>query len=361
MNFDERIKGFSERTKAIMDNIFTEEATKTSLIMPFFQILGYDVFSPQEFTPEYIADVGIKKGEKVDYAILSSEGDPVILIEAKAVTEKLTKHDSQLFRYFGTSKAKFAILTNGIIYRFYTDLEETNKMDETPFLEVNMLDIKEPQLTELKKFHKENFNVDKIMNTASELKYMNLIRNVLREIFVEPSDDFIRFILSCGVYDGVKTQNVLDRYTPIVKRSISSYINELVNEKIQSALTKDEPQSSIVEVVDEAENTEEVTDDSSPIITTEEELEAFYIVKAILRSTIEAQRISYKDTLSYFSVIIDRKVTRWVCRIYLKDNVKYILIPSEDRTAARYDLKNIDDIYNLAPQLILRTTQFLSE
>ena len=190
---------------------------------------------------------------------------------------------------------------------------------------------------------------------------MSLVRNVLREIFVEPSDDFIRFILSCGVYDGVKTQNVLDRYTPIVKRSISSYINELVNEKIQSALIKDEPQSSIVEVVDEAENTEEVTDDSSPIITTEEELEAFYIVKAILRSTIEAQRISYKDTLSYFSVIIDRKVTRWVCRIYLKDNVKYILIPSEDRTAARYDLKNIDDIYNLAPQLILRTTQFLLE
>ena len=169
MDFIDEIKQFSKRVDGLKDNLTTEEATKTSLIMPFFALLGYDVFNPDEFVPEYTADVGIKKGEKVDYAILNN-GEPVILIEAKWVKEELQKHDSQLFRYFGTSKAKFAILTNGITYRFYTDLEETNKMDEKPFLEINMLDIKEAQVAELKKFKKSAFSIDEIFNTASQLK-----------------------------------------------------------------------------------------------------------------------------------------------------------------------------------------------
>lgn len=125
MSFEEKVKSFSSRIKSLKDTIQTEEATKTSLVMPFFQALGYDVFNPQEFTPEFVADVGIKKGEKVDYAI-KIDDEPMILIECKSVNENLEKHDSQLFRYFGTSTAKFAILTNGIIYRFYTDIEETN-------------------------------------------------------------------------------------------------------------------------------------------------------------------------------------------------------------------------------------------
>lgn len=359
MNFEDQIKNFVERSKMIKDNILTEEATKTSLIMPFFQILGYDVFNPSEFTPEYVADVGIKKGEKVDYAILSSDGEPVILIEAKSVTEQLTKHDSQLFRYFGTSKAKFAILTNGLIYRFYTDLEEKNKMDENPFLEVNMLDLKDIQLPELKKFHKENFSIENIMDTASELKYMGLIRSVLREIFTSPSDDFIRFILGCGVYEGVKTQNVLERYAPIVKKSITTYINELVNDRIQSALNKEEVKGSVVEVeIDTEEEIEEVPSGNT-VITTEEELESFYIVKAILRNIIDSHRISYKDTQTYFSVNLDGKVTRWICRLYLKENTKYIVIPNLEKNAMRYDLDSVDDIYSLSSHLIGRVQQFI--
>lgn len=205
MNFEEQIKSFAKRTKSIMSGIATEEATKTSIIMPFFQILGYDVFNPSEFTPEYTADVGIKKGEKVDYAILNNKV-PVILIECKSINEELTKHDSQLFRYFGTTSAKFAILTNGIVYRFYTDLDEPNKMDEKPFLEINMLDLKDAQIPELKKFHKENFDLTQIIDTASELKYMGLMRNVIRDEFTNPTDEFVRYILGCGVFEGVKTQ-----------------------------------------------------------------------------------------------------------------------------------------------------------
>ena len=125
MEFLEKLKNFSNRIEHLKGNIQTEEATKTSIILPFFQLLGYDVFNPLEFVPEYTADVGIKKGEKVDYAIMINN-EPLILIEAKPInTELSVKHMSQLIRYFSVTKAKFGILTNGIIYQFYSDHDFT--------------------------------------------------------------------------------------------------------------------------------------------------------------------------------------------------------------------------------------------
>lgn len=352
MNFEENVKNFSNRTDMIKEGINTEEATKTSLIMPFFQILGYDVFNPLEFTPEFTADVGIKKGEKVDYAILSNN-DPVILIEAKSVKEELKKHDSQLFRYFGTSKAKFAILTNGIIYRFYTDLDAPNKMDDTPFLEINMLDLKESQILELKKFHKENFDINNIVDTASELKYTGLMRSVIKNQFTTPSDEFVKLLLNEGIYDGVKTQNILDKFKPIAKKSIVTYINELVNEKIQAALNNG-LEKEIPEYAEPVQIDDDVESEINEIITTEEEIGAFYIIKSILRDGVDISRITYKDTLSYFVIILDNKVSRWICRIYLKENVQYVIIPGENKEVNKYTIESLDDIYTLKDQLIQR-------
>lgn len=190
MSFFDDLKNFTQRIETLKDSIQTEEATKMSLIVPFFQLLGYDVFNPAEFFPEYTADVGIKKGEKVDYAIIVNN-DPAILIECKWCGEPLDKHGSQLFRYFGTSPAKFGILTNGIIYKFYTDLDELNKMDLTPFLEINLLDLKENLVNELKKFSKEAFDKDNILSTASELKYTNMIKEYLKKLLDEPSDEYV--------------------------------------------------------------------------------------------------------------------------------------------------------------------------
>ena len=169
MEFTEEIKQFAKRVVKMSSSVSNEESTKMSMIVPFFQLLGYDVFNPAEFYPEYTTDVGIKKGEKVDYAILSNE-TPEILIECKWCGEELTKHDSQLFRYFGTSPAKFAILTNGLCYKFYTDLEEANKMDLTPFLEIDMCNVKDAAINALKKFCKDTFDKDSIFSVASELK-----------------------------------------------------------------------------------------------------------------------------------------------------------------------------------------------
>lgn len=342
MEFNEAIKQFSERVSTIKDSISTEEATKMSLVVPLFQILGYDVFNPTEFCPEYTADVGIKKGEKVDYAILEN-GDPSILIECKSCSEQLDKHSSQLFRYFGTTSAKFGILTNGIIYRFYTDLEESNKMDLVPFLEIDMLNLKDSSINEFKKFCKANFDKEKIFSTAEELKYSSLIKNVLSKEFDAPSEDFVRFILAT-IYDGQKNQRVIDKFTPLVKRAFSSFVNEIVNNKISSALTKD---------------TEEVTEEPKPvdvstskIITTEDEIEAFYIIRGILAGIISIEDIAHRDTESYFGILYKNNNRKPICRLNLDTKNKQLLIPDENKKFERIYINSLNDIYKYKDRLI---------
>lgn len=207
MELKEQMYQLSERIKSLKDNIETEEATKQSFILPFFQALGFDVFNPLEFVPEFTADVGIKRGEKVDYAILQ-DGQPIILIEAKACSEKLDKHDSQLFRYFGTTKSRFAILTNGIIYKFFSDLDSPNVMDSKPFYTLDMEHLSDQAIEYLNNFAKANINIDSILSTASDLKYLNLLKAAFKEIVDNPSEDFVRFILNEGVYDGIKNQKL---------------------------------------------------------------------------------------------------------------------------------------------------------
>ena len=352
--FEEKVKSFAHRIETMQENIGTEEATKTSLIMPFFSMLGYDVFNPTEFIPEFTADVGIKKGEKVDYAIAIND-EPTILIEAKSITEKLEKHDLQLFRYFGTSKAKFAILTNGRYYNFYTDLDEPNKMDKDPFLSIDLINLKDSDISELKKFEKEKFDVNNILNAASDLKYYGMIKSVLKEEFTSPSDDFTKIILSHDIYDGRFTQSVVDKFKAILKKSISQYINELVNDKIKNALNM-EGDNLTSEVVEDMKDETE----SDGIVTTEEELQAYYIVKSIVRKAIPLDRVSYKDTASYFSILIDGKVTKWICRIFLKENIKYVIVSTENENR-KYVIENIDDIFKLSDVILNRATLIFSQ
>ena len=135
----------------------TEEATKTSLILPFIQMLGYDIFDPAEVVPEFTADIGIKRGEKVDYAIMQ-RGKPAILIECKKYGSSLAEDAvSQLVRYFGVTDAHFGILTDGISYRFFSDLDQPNVMDPKPFFEFNVLSYSHKAVGELKRFTKEEF------------------------------------------------------------------------------------------------------------------------------------------------------------------------------------------------------------
>ncbi|MFR8452256.1 MAG: hypothetical protein ACLVBK_01430 [Oscillospiraceae bacterium] len=139
---------------------------------------------------------------------------PVILIECTSISENLERHDSQLFRYFGTTDAKFTILTNGLIYRFFTDLDNPNKMDSDPFLSINILDIRENQVRELKKFCKSEFDIDSIFSTASGLKYVHEFKAQFCGAERKSNQNTRLTRLFIQVTIAQKTQAVIEKFRP---------------------------------------------------------------------------------------------------------------------------------------------------
>lgn len=353
MGFNEDLLSLAKRVVSVKSNITTEEATKMSMIIPFFQLLGYDVFNPLEFCPEYTADVGIKKGEKVDYAIIINN-EPVILIECKPCTDTLDKHSSQLFRYFGTTSAKFGILTNGIIYKFYTDLDESNKMDLTPFLEINLENLKDSLIPSLKKFCKPEFDKDNIFSIASELKYTSLIKDLLKSELNDPSDDFARFVLT-STYEGLKTQKVINSFKPIIKKSFNSFINELLNQKISSALNNENEK----EAEEAASANPQPEEHTSKIITTEDELQGFFIIRGLLAGTVDINDIVHRDTESYFGILYKNNNRKPICRLSLDGKKMQLLIPDSNKNFERIYLESLNDLYNYKDRLIEVVTRYL--
>jgi len=353
MDFKDQIKQLGERVVRLKDQIQTEEATKNAFIMPFIQALGYDVFNPLEVVPEFTADIGIKKGEKVDYAIMK-EGHPIILIECKWWGESLDVHNSQLFRYFHTTKSKFGLLTNGIQFRFYTDLMETNKMDEKPFLEFDFTNMKEQAVSELKKFHKSYFDLSSIVSSASELKYSNEIKGLLTIEINEPSPNFVKFFVS-QVYTGKATEKVMTQFTEIVKRSLNQFISDIISDRLKSALekenVKDAEQVKVIE--------EQAKEEGNKIETTAEEIEGFYIVKSILRERFSGDRIFYRDFQSFFSILLDDTIRQTICRLWVHDEKKFIGFIDENKKESKFEISKLDDIYNYSDQIIKATERLL--
>lgn len=351
MDFKDQIKSLADRVEKLFPNILTEEATKNALIMPFIQILGYDVFNPLEVNPEFIADIGIKKGEKVDYAIMK-DGQPAILIECKHHNEKLDPHSSQLFRYFHTTKAKFGLLTNGVIYRFYTDLVEANKMDEKPFLEFNLFDIKENLVEELKKFHKSYFDVEQITSTASELKYSNEIRTILTNEFGNPSETFVKFFTN-QVYNGRTTEKVISQFTGIVKKTIQQYINDIIHDRLKAAIVQEEEKSK------ESEPVAMPVQEEKKIETTEMEKESYFVVKSILMNNkVQGERIAYRDAQTYFSVLLDDNNRKPVCRLYLNGERKFIGVFDDAKKETKHELAKTDDIFRFTENIVRTCTGY---
>jgi hypothetical protein len=353
MDFKDQIMQLAARAEKMIPQLQTEEATKNALIMPFIQIMGYDVFNPFEVNPEFIADIGIKKGEKVDYAIMK-DGEPAILIECKHHLENLDPHNSQLFRYFHTTKAKFGLLSNGMTYRFYTDLVEQNKMDSTPFFEFKLTEIKEVEIAELRKFHKSYFDVENITNTASELKYLNEFKNILTKEMEAPSEHFVAFFTK-QVYPGVLTAKVKEQFLPIIKRSFNQLINDTINERLKAALNQEKQKDAQAAVkIEEAQE-----NPVSSIITTEEELEGFYIVKSILRQTIDAKRITYRAAQSYFAILLDDNNRKTICRLHL-NNKKSLVVLDENKKEIKHEISGIDEIFKYS-EILINATERLNK
>ena len=341
MDFKTQIKLLGERFVSLKDQVLTEEATKNAFIMPFIKELGYDVFNPNEVTPELVADIGMKQGEKIDYAIMQN-GEPIILIECKHHAAPLSiQNASQLFRYFHTTKAKFSILTNGFEYRFYTDLVEKNKMDEKPFFVFNITDIKDNQIEELKKFHKAQFDFQNIVNTANELKIMNELKILINSELTDPGAEFVKHFAK-QAYPGMITAKVLEQFTNLTKRTIQNYINDLITERLKSALTKEDDKAKELQA---PTPDAEIKEDISKVETTQDELEAFMIVKTILRQKIPLKRIVFRDAQSYFAILLDDNNRKTICRLYLDGTKKYLVTLDAERKEVKHELSSLEDIF----------------
>lgn len=354
MDLQDQINSIADRANKLQAQIQTEEATKNALIMPFIQALGYDIFNPLEVIPEYTADIGTKKGEKVDYAIMQ-EDKPAIIMECKAITEKLDVHKSQLLRYFNVVHARFGILTNGVIYQFFTDLEELNKMDEKPFLEFNIGSVTENIIKEIKKFHKTTFDLDSILSNASDLKYSNEIKAMLSSEFNDPSDDFVRFFAQ-KTYPGKVTAKILLQFKELVKKTLKNFMSESVNNRLKSAIEKEEETvaGTTESATENSSENEEVQEEEKKngINTTEEEIEAYFIIKTILRPHMDAERVTHRDTQSYFGILLDDNNRKPICRLWLETNKKYIGVFDQEKNVTRHEITSLNDIYQHTDALV---------
>lgn len=352
MDLIDKIGALAQRIAKQRDVIETEEATKTAFVMPFLSLLGYDVFDPLVVVPEFTADVGVKKGEKVDYA-LKRDGRVIMLIECKPCMAPVSgQHTSQLFRYFSVTDARFAILTNGIVYWFYTDLEQPNKMDDRPFFTFDLLDFRPGQVEELKKFANTNFDEAAIIETASDLKYGSLL---MREIAAEldsPSDEFKRMLIS-RVWGGRMLQSVVTRFDPLVQRAVKDTVRELLNQRLSSALDNGPAAASPVPnaAAEGGETATEPEQLDNGIVTTDEEREAYQIVRAIVRQVVPVDRVGMRDAKSYCAILLDDNNRRPICRLHLNRGTKYIGLFNADREEERVQISGLDEIFAYAERL----------
>lgn len=359
MDFIDQLRVLASRIVNTRAMVQTEEATKNAMVMPFIQALGYNVFDPLEVTPELVSDVGTKKGEKVDYAILR-DGKPIMLFECKKCGGDLNiNHAGQLFRYFHVTEARFGVLTNGLIYRFFTDLEKPNKMDEKPFFEFNILDFKERDVDELKKFAKAAFDVDTILTTANELKYTRAIQTKLAELMVEPSEDFVR-LLSAGLLGNRKfTPTVRDQFTGITRRAFEQFVGERINERLKGAMSPE-----AVSVPDR--QTVQVSTEAAPaadpvIVTSGEELEGFHTIRAIVRSLIATKRVVMRDAQSYCAILLDDNNRKPICRLRFNNTEKLKLgLFNAQKEEEQVTLESVDDIYSYSEQILATVASYVS-
>jgi hypothetical protein len=356
MDFIDQLEALASRAGKQLDNLLTEEATKMALVVPFINALGYNVFDPTEVVPEFIADVGIKKGEKVDYAILK-EGKPIILFECKTYgTDLDSVHREQLYRYFHCTEARIGVLTDGITYRLYTDLEESNKMDEKPFLEIDLLHLEKAPIAEVKKLTKSAFNIEEMLPAAWELKYTNEFKRSLHNQLKEPTDEFVR-VLARDAYSGVISAKKLELFREITSKALRQFISEQITTRLQTAMeVEKKPQ---LEPFEQGDNPEEPAD--TEIVTTEEELEGYYISKSILAECIDTKRITHKDTKTYFNILLDGNTWKPICRLYLNGkSIKRVGIFDGEKEE-KLEIATVADLYKYGDRLKAALAKYLTE
>lgn len=347
MSIDQILRTLSERVQLHANTMLTEEAVKTAVVLPFLQALGYDVFNPSEVIPEFTADAVGKKGEKVDYAI-KIDDQIQILIECKPISTNLDKvHLAQLYRYFSVTSAKFAILTNGRVFHFHSDLEEPNKLDSRPFLSFDLLESGNHLLAELRKFEKSGFDVDGILANAERLKYTSALKSEIVKLMESPSEEFVRLI-SAGIHEGRYTAAVIEQYTGLVRSAFREVMRDAVQERLSSALAKAEQSPEFSEPPPEPE---------ADVVTTEDEMQGYMIVKAILAGVMKPSRIVMRDQKSYCGILADNNNRRPLARLHFNRATKYLGL-FDGEVEERVVLESLDDIYAHSERLRITAIKY---
>lgn len=352
MDLAARLAELQQRTLQHREVLLTEEAAKNALVMPFIQALGYDVFNPSEVVPEFCADVGTKKGEKVDYAICK-DGKVTILVECKPASVELgINHAGQLFRYFSVTEARLAILTNGVVYQFYSDVERPNKMDDKPFFTFSMAALKAGDVKTIEAFSKATFDIERIVKEAGNLKLQSLIRKELEHEFAEPSDEFVS-LLAKRVHDGRVTSAVKDNFGKLVVASIASLVRDLVNDRLSSALNASSPKTD-----GDGDGAPGV--DDIGISTTAEEISGFHIVQAIASRHVDPKRIIMRDAKSYCAILLDDNNRRTLARLHFNGITTKYLGTFKAKDEERHLLGDLTDIYKFEKQISARIAELES-
>lgn len=345
MDLQSRLGELAKRATEHREVLLTEEAAKTALVMPFIQTLGYDVFNPSEVIPEYTADVGTKKGEKVDYAICDG-GKIRILIECKPSGSPLNlNHASQLFRYFSVTDARLAILTNGVVYQFYSDVEAPNKMDDRPFFTFSMDALKPTDARTIEKFTKQSFDIEKIVQEAGLLKLQSLLRKELEKEMAEPSEELVR-MLAARVHDGRVTAQVRENFTRMVVSTFASIVRDKVNERLSTALNAAAPSGAGDEI--------EPNEEGDVIVTTAEELSGFHIVQAIASKLVKPNRVVMRDAKSYCAILLDDNNRKSLARLHFNGLTTKYVGTFTGKSEEKHLISELTEIYQLAPLIEAR-------
>lgn len=350
MSIEQALTSLAARVRELKPIIETEEATKTAFIIPFISnVLGYDVTDPREVIPEYTADIGVKKGEKVDFAIKSGD-DFHFLIECKKIGEPLNlDHANQLIRYFNVTDTEFAILTNGEIYQFYAQLDAANRMDERPFMTLDLGNIDARQFPHLEMCTRKHFNPEALAANAEELKYIAELKKLISAQLQNPDAELVK-MLAATVTTKRMTATNLEYFTRLVSTSASQFLKDEVNRRLRSAQDYDAPPSlqPVASPSDSAPEAEALPEPESGVITTEEELHGYSIVRAICCSEVPAQDVTMRDAKSYCAILFQDNNRKPISRLFFDRKIPRVSIFDAEGEQQYFDLDSIEDLYQHA-------------
>ena len=373
MALDDEIKALAERIPGLRPMLDDEAKTKQFLILPLIRALGYDDANPAEVVPEFVVDYDTSASWKIDYALMSN-GEPLVVIECKRLSNQLEANEvNQLGRYFPNARragAQIAILTNGVIYKFFADKpNQQNIMDEKPFWTTNLELLRNNDLLQLRNFTKDNFNAANAVASASKFRHITEMKIALARQLTEPEDGFVEWMVrqTGQTYDRRVTSSRREEIRDLARTAFHEFVKDHVNDAVDDTLLeiRERAAQGIAPITEEqdallqADSGDDIGDSGhadDKIITTEQELQAFDVVKGIAQEVVQAERVFMRDYRNYSAIMLDDNRRKPLCRLRLDGRQMQIGLFDGSRVGGhlveqQHNIESLNDIYNHANQI----------